>query len=150
MISRARISDLLDLHALETICFAEAWSQISLSQLLENPDYLVLLERSESQQPQAYLIGWRIGADVELARIGVVPEARGQGKSGRILSAALEIWRANGAQNVWLEVRQSNIIARGLYESRGFKPVGKRPNYYADGETALVLGLQIASPSIPQ
>jgi len=143
VIARAQKGDVADLHALETACFSETWSQTSLATLLENPDYLVLLERSESHQPLAYLIGWQTGADVELARIGVAPEARGQGKSGRILRAALEIWRAGGAGNVWLEVRQSNQLARSLYESRGFQTVGKRPNYYADGETALVLRLKL-------
>lgn len=145
MIARATKNQASALHALETACFAEAWSESSLLPLLENPDYLVLLERGDSQQSLAYLIGWQVGEDVELARIGVAPHARGQGRAGRILEAALEIWRARGARNVWLEVRASNEVARHLYESRGFERVGKRPDYYADGETALVLRLIVGA-----
>ncbi len=100
--------------------------------------------------PLAYLIGWQIGEDVELARIGVAPEARGQGRATRILAAALRVWRTAGAQNVWLEVRESNLAACGLYRGCGFVQVASRANYYADGETALILRFRFAGSSIPQ
>ncbi len=151
MILRATKNEVAQLHALEIACFAEAWSGKSLAQGLENPDYLTLLERDQCGdspgEPLCYLIGWQIGADVELARIGVAPGARGQGHAGRMLDAALGIWRASGAQNVWLEVRESNGVARLLYQGRGFAPVGKRPDYYADGEAALILRLVLARSS---
>lgn len=143
MIARAGTRDLAALQALETACFAEAWSEKSLVQLLQNPDYLVLLER-EDEVPVGYLIGWQIAGEAELARIGVAPGARGQGRAGRILDAALKIWLASGRGGVWLEVREGNAAARRLYESRGFASVGKRANYYGDGETALVLKLDAA------
>jgi len=143
VIGRATKNDGAALLALETACFSEIWSEKSLLLLLENPDYLTLLERDESGTARAYLIGWQIGEEAELARIGVRPAARGQGRSGPILKAALEIWRGQGARNVWLEVRESNQIARRLYASQNFLEVGKRANYYADGETALVLRLEL-------
>ena len=41
-----------------------------------------------------------------------------------------------------LEVRRSNEPAINLYRSFGFRPVGVRPNYYADeGEDAIVMVL---------
>jgi ribosomal-protein-alanine N-acetyltransferase len=41
---------------------------------------------------------------------------------------------------VFLEVRASNAVARRLYRSRGFQPVGRRPAYYRQPtEDALVL-----------
>ena len=40
-----------------------------------------------------------------------------------------------------LEVRVSNVDAISLYQSRGFREVGRRPGYYHDtGEDALVMG----------
>jgi ribosomal-protein-alanine N-acetyltransferase len=45
----------------------------------------------------------------------------------------------DGCTDVWLEVRASNHVARELYTSEGFTPIGIRPRYYADGEDALVL-----------
>jgi ribosomal protein S18 acetylase RimI-like enzyme len=47
-------------------------------------------------------------------------------------------------QAVWfLEVRESNVVARNLYSRLGFEEVGRRPHYYQDtGETAVVMRRQ--------
>ena len=37
-----------------------------------------------------------------------------------------------------LEVRESNLKARKLYEKFGFKIVGERKNYYDNNETAIL------------
>ncbi len=144
MITRAGVADLAAIVELERRCFAEVWSEGALLQVLGNPAYLVLVERGEGESPRAYLIGWQVGSDVELARLGVMPEERGQGRGAAMVEAALRIWQTASAQNVWLEVREGNVAARRLYEKRGFGEVGRRPNYYPDGETALVLQLKIA------
>ena len=48
--------------------------------------------------------------------------------------------RESGAQVAWLEVRPSNHPALNLYQSLGFKEVGRRPRYYDDTqEDALLL-----------
>jgi ribosomal-protein-alanine N-acetyltransferase len=57
-----------------------------------------------------------------------------------LLDAALAEARARGADEIFLEVRNSNAPARALYGSRGFKEVGRRPNYYRRPvEDAIVL-----------
>ena len=50
------------------------------------------------------------------------------------MDRALEV----GARHLTLEVRVSNSSAQGLYERFGFRPVGRRKNYYPD-EDALVM-----------
>jgi ribosomal-protein-alanine N-acetyltransferase len=127
---------------LETACFSESWSGKALLSLLENSAYLVLLERDVRGDARAYLIGWQVGEEAELARLGVAPVARGQGIGAALVEYALPIWRTAGVQSVFLEVRESNQIARRLYASRGFAEVGLRAGYYADGENALVLRLK--------
>ena len=39
---------------------------------------------------------------------------------------------------MFLEVREGNEKARRFYEHHGFEAFGKRNNYYADGETAIL------------
>ncbi len=52
------------------------------------------------------------------------------------------------AEEVFLEVRESNEAARKLYEKLGFLPVGTRPEYYDDPvETAIVMRLSRQSGS---
>ncbi|MBW3637768.1 MAG: ribosomal protein S18-alanine N-acetyltransferase, partial [Armatimonadetes bacterium] len=108
-------------------------------EILNDPKYLVLLQRDEKGDAVGYLIGWIVGDEAELARIGVLPEFRGRGDAKKLLDVALEVWRKRGAARVWLEVRESNAAALGLYQSRGFQIVGKRANYYENGEAALLM-----------
>jgi ribosomal-protein-alanine N-acetyltransferase len=57
-----------------------------------------------------------------------------------LLGTLLEDARKRGLRLVVLEVRPSNVEARGLYESFGFRVVGRRRGYYYDtGEDALVM-----------
>lgn len=128
---------------LEQVCFPDPWSERVLSEALRHENYLILLERDAEGAPLGYLIGWRVGDEAELARIGVVAEARRQGYARILLNNAVAKWQQQGVSRVFLEVRESNAPARSLYESRGFKPIGKRTKYYADGTDALVLSLDL-------
>ncbi len=88
-----------------------------------------------------------LGVDeVHLLNITVAPEHQGQGW-GRTLLDALRIWsRGQGRQWLWLEVRQSNARAIGLYERYGFARVGVRKNYYParlGREDAVVMSLAL-------
>jgi ribosomal-protein-alanine N-acetyltransferase len=57
-----------------------------------------------------------------------------------LLDDALEAADAAGTAAVYLEVRTSNVVARALYEGRGFSLVGRRTGYYQHPtEDALVL-----------
>ena len=37
---------------------------------------------------------------------------------------------ARGVRVVYLEVRESNVAARGLYDGLGFRELGRRSRYY--------------------
>lgn len=53
--------------------------------------------------------------------------------------------RVHGARTVFLEVRPSNVVAIALYDSLGFKEVGRRRNYYPAAighEDAIVMALE--------
>ena len=46
------------------------------------------------------------------------------------MEAFLDICEEDQADRAWLEVRESNSNAFGLYESIGFNEVDRRINYY--------------------
>ena len=62
--------------------------------------------------------------------IAVSPDWQGQGMARSLLKEALAILRARGAQRCLLEVRESNSVARGLYDSFDFQLDGVRKKYY--------------------
>ncbi len=65
-----------------------------------------------------------LAGEREILQVGVLPAYRGQGLARALLLSL------PGRQPYFLEVRESNQAARGLYESLGFVEVGRRPNYY--------------------
>ncbi len=62
-----------------------------------------------------------------------------RGVAKLLVKTAIERLDKQNIKKVFLEVRESNIPAKSLYESEGFKPVSVRKKYYLDGENALVM-----------
>ncbi len=77
-------------------------------------------------------------------------ELRGRGLGRRMLDAALEIARAEGALKIELEVFTDNEPALGLYRSAGFVVEDVRPGAYprADGsvKSSVVMGIHPQRP----
>lgn len=88
-----------------------------------------------------------------LLNIAVAPAHQRQGWATMLLDA-LALWsRRQGAQCLWLEVRESNQRALQVYERRGFRRVGLRKDYYpADRqqrEHAVVMSLNLMPTPSP-
>ncbi len=83
------------------------------------------------------LLGWAgvsvVGDSAEILTVGVVPAGRRRGIGRRLLADLLDEARRRGAVEVFLEVREDNTAARGLYRSEGFAELGRRRGYYAGG-----------------
>ena len=77
-----------------------------------------------------------------LLNIAVDPAHQGEGLGRHLLQQGLDRVKSLGAASCYLEVRESNEVARSLYRAFGFEVVGERPGYYpaANGrEKALVM-----------
>ena len=87
--------------------------------------------------------------ECHILNITVDPEYQGQGLGRRLLQHFLDIGIDQQAQTAFLEVRVSNEIALGLYESEGFHRIGLRKGYYRDDdgrEDAVVMARQLILP----
>lgn len=62
--------------------------------------------------------------------VAVDPPARRRGLARMLVRHAVRSAREAGAQRAVLEVRESNVPARTLYERLGFRLVTRRTNYY--------------------
>ncbi|MFC7421070.1 ribosomal protein S18-alanine N-acetyltransferase [Iodobacter arcticus] len=96
----------------------------------------------------AFAVAMKMVDEAELLLIAVAPVLQSKGLGQRIFSALSEKLANNGAQSLFLEVRESNHQARRFYESAGFAETGIRPAYYpaASGsgrEDALIFALSI-------
>ncbi|CAM2067009.1 ribosomal protein S18-alanine N-acetyltransferase [Sulfidibacter corallicola] len=87
----------------------------------------------------SYVYGQCLLDEAEIFRIGTHPEQRRRGLAARILAAFVDRVRSQGASCVLLEVSSENRGAVAFYERTGFREVGRRRDYYASGEDALLM-----------
>lgn len=86
------------------------------------------------------------GGEIEILNFAVRPKARCQGLGAQLLDKVLCWADTSSMDNIFLEVRESNQVARAFYERHGFREVGRRPRYYAAPiEDALLLALSLDS-----
>ncbi len=81
------------------------------------------------------------GDIAELQRIAVTPAVRRTGVASALLDASVAL--AEGADRMLLEVRADNAGALAFYAAHGFVEVDRRPKYYKDGSTAVVMRLPL-------
>jgi ribosomal-protein-alanine N-acetyltransferase len=77
--------------------------------------------------------------------IAVVPRHQHKGIGYGLIREAMHAMSTYKAKECYLEVRESNIPAIGLYKRLGFKVARIIKNYYADGENALVMARKLHS-----
>jgi ribosomal-protein-alanine N-acetyltransferase len=137
----ARREDVEDVASIERGAFSDPWSVGTFRSLASNPlVHFAVAEDAITGKLFGYVVVWYVIDEAEIANLAVSPDARRQGIGARLLDYALDIARERQCRVVFLEVRESNIAARSLYDSRGFTVAGRRPKYYRKPvEDALVL-----------
>jgi ribosomal-protein-alanine N-acetyltransferase len=79
---------------------------------------------------QGFAVWMYVGDFAELLNIVVHPTAQGRGIGKTLLAEIFSAARRNGCTRLYLEVRESNTVARRLYYACGMTEIGQRKNYY--------------------
>ena len=91
-----------------------------------------------------YIIGHHALDEAEILNLGVAPPRRQHGLGRALVEAMLGLLADLAVVNVFLEVRESNAVARRMYAALGFAEVGRRRGYYRlPTEDAVVLRAEI-------
>ena len=94
-----------------------------------------------------YFVAMKGVDEVHLLNLTVAPAFHRQGWAPMLLQALAGWSRAQGAQWLWLEVRESNQRAQAVYLRHGFRSVGVRKAYYpaagSQRENAVVMSLHL-------
>src|SRR3954471_23332041 len=80
----------------------------------------------------------------ELQRIAVAATHRRTGLASGLLARVEHEALTRHADQLLLEVREDNHVACAFYAARGFTEIDRRPRYYADGTTAVILLKEVA------
>jgi len=78
--------------------------------------------------------------EAQILDIAVDPRQRGRRIARMLMEQAISAARRKGAEQLYLEVRASNIAAITVYEQCGFARTGLRQKYYEGSEDAVLMG----------
>jgi len=137
----AKDADLDGLEGLERQSFAsDRLARRSLRRLISHPTAALRVAAEEPGGPvHGYgLVLFRKGSSVaRLYSIAVAARQRGAGFGRQLLADAEAVAAGRGHRVLRLEVREDNRGAIRFYEAKGYRLIGRREAYYADGMDAL-------------
>lgn len=146
--------DLDQVVAIDRRCFRPAWPRRSWRHELEATGHSHMVVLSEGvtagaggwrgwlrlpgrRQQQGRVLGyggmWLVGGEGHVCTLATHPERRARGYGELLLSALVRRALARKADTLVLEVRESNRVARELYEKYGFRLFGIKARYYREG-----------------
>lgn len=147
-------SDLADAVALDLQIFGGWWSLQSYQTELQRSSSSLLglwlqadVDKSDTvigpTSVSLPLIGisclWRVLDEAHITILGVHPQYQGRGLGQALLVSLLQTAHHHQSARATLEVRASNTAAVALYKKLGFQTAGRRPQYYDNGDDALIL-----------
>ena len=98
----------------DELAFAPGWSFVARSQGIT----------------LGYIFGIKAADEGEIRKIAISPNYRRKGLAAELLKTALQHLAHHNIISCFLEVRQNNKAALGLYQKYRFKEVGIRKKYY--------------------
>lgn len=132
----------------------EAWTRRQVADSLSLPNCYMILAGTDGQaltneeDAAGFVLARHAPGEDELLLIAVRPDARGQGVARELMRRFEEQATANGAEQVFLEMRANNP-AESLYRAAGYSQIGLRKAYYRtlSGDTidALTFGKTLAT-----
>jgi ribosomal-protein-alanine N-acetyltransferase len=123
-----RLADLVYVAALEAQIHAAPWTIGNFRDALAAGYCARVGERDF--RIVAYGVLMPAPGEAQVLNLSVVPDSRRQGLGRALLRQFVEDARNLHAEQIFLEVRTSNIAAIRLYESEGFAAVARRIDYY--------------------
>ena len=148
MIRKMTEADVAAVAELEKQCFSMPWSENSIRSELDNELSLWLV--AEDQGVVCGYVGSQTVLDEsDVMNVAVSESARGKGIGEALMRQLMVELSAIHSEKLTLEVRASNLPARGLYAKLGFSEVGVRKNYYRDPrEDALILSISLKEGNV--
>ena len=145
------VSDLDAIMHIEPTIYSHPWTRGNFSDSL-NSGYSawVLYDNNQQNDIIGYALMMMVMDEAHLLNISVAKAYQKQGLGKLLLNHMMEKAQAYGAANMFLEVRVSNTVAIGLYESIGFNEMAIRRAYYPTSsperngrEDAVLMGLAL-------
>jgi len=147
-----RLSDIESVARVEKRCYTLTWNPNAYVTELSNTNAYYVVAKRDDGKVVGYGGIWVIIDELHVTTLAVDPASRGKKLGERLLNAMMTEGIRRGATRATLEVRQSNVVAQGLYHKYGFLDVAQRRAYYSDNsENAIIMWAEeLTSPAYQQ
>jgi len=142
LVRHANPSDLPAIKALEQKSATSAhWNPEQYEHLVSAsaPRSVFVIEHASNRIVLGFLVTRLIGREWEIENVVIGEQSQRRGLGTQLLAEFLKQARHRKAAAIFLEVRDSNLAARALYEKLNFKAIGRRNSYYRNPEEDAVL-----------
>ena len=129
IVRKMQPEDLLQVCEIEKDNFSLPWSEKSFLESMERNDTLFWVALN-GEEVAGYLGCYCVAGEGEITNVAVKSSYRRQGIGGKLLETLYEEAKALHTREFFLEVRESNEAAIGLYSRQGFVKEGVRKNFY--------------------
>ena len=130
--------DLEQVVEIEKASMPSPWSKELFEEELrrEAAHYFVV---EEEGRVAGYMGYWEAPEEAHIINLAIGPAYRKRGLALKMVTSCLDFANKRGARLATLEVRESNEVARRLYEKCGFRFVAIRKKYYSDNQEDAVV-----------
>jgi ribosomal-protein-alanine N-acetyltransferase len=136
-----RYEDLEQVRAIEEVSFPDPFSKLLFRLLKLRVGDLFIVAQKDGIV--GYAISETHNGRGHIISMAVSPECRRAGVGGALLQETLKRLGSRTEQ-IYLEVREGNEAAIGLYEKYSFKKTGEKwARYYPGGEDAIIMARTI-------
>lgn len=124
--------------------FTDPWPpQFFVSEILAEGRFNRLLVDPAGHLAAYLFCAWQY-LDLHVLKVATTPQHRRSGLAKWLMKLAEEHAGEVGGESLTLEVRFDNVPAIILYETLGYTRRGIRPNYYPNGEDAVIMTRQLS------
>lgn len=128
-VRKAVKEDVTAVAGLEAECFTSPESEATVLSVIESPVYELYIAEYQGSFAGHLIIMTACGS-TDILSLAVKNEYRRLGIGGLLLDRLFEDSLRDEISEIFLEVRKSNLSARGLYGKKGFEAIGERKNFY--------------------
>ena len=147
---RSPVLTIANHHDADAICqvlqsaYQMAWTLEKVHSYF-SADYTIIILKHDMALVGVAIIHW-LPDGAELIDLAIHADYQKQHLGMQLLNRVIAQVREKSCQTLFLEVRQSNTPAIGLYQKAGFKQIGLRKSYYPAGmgrEDAITMKLEL-------
>lgn len=138
----AQSGDIQKIADLETSSFPDPMLGDFLSNVFSQNAYHFLVAK-DGDKLVGHVVFIVIEEEMEIITVAVDKEHQSKGVGKQLLDSAIKLGKYKNARVCFLYVRVGNVSAQKLYNTAGFKEIGRVRNYYQGKSDAIVMSMEI-------